>query len=238
MAQVDVKWIHASGHAGSVTNAVIDLALSEVPLIVDWSEMYWNTDNLAKFDDYDHFVGQAHRYDSRKRPVGHDVVISTHKDATVLHDREFYVDSEISRFIKYMPERYGKARVIEYKGQRILIIAWHPQPNPFRRILVVLPHYRRSVRRVERVQHQMVARWAPDLVLNGGDLQVGPGLLRPYPNRMAKRLGMHFRRHKIDWQMWAGKRWTLSDFTTIDPSKANKGMDHLWTLLLLTKTTR
>lgn len=236
MAKGWVKWLHAPGHAGSVTQAVVERAVATNALIIDWSEMYWNTGNLKTgAPHYNHFIGKNLSPDSRKRIPNHDVVISTRSDALVIHDEEFFVDREIKGFAKYMPERHGKARVILYDGLTILIIAWHPQPNPLRRMALVFPHFKRSVRRVEKIQEVLIKEFNPDIVLNGGDLQMGPGRTWIAPNQMAKRLGMQVSRVKIDWQLWKGEGWKKEKTFTIDPSHVNKGMDHEWSVLVLTK---
>lgn len=239
MTDVSTKWLHAPGHAGSMTKPVIELAISTKALLIDWSEMYWNVDELEKYGKgYTHFTGEngkAGRKDKRNRTVNHDVIISIRSDVKIIHMEEFWVDAAIRSNLKYMPERHGKAVVVEYEGETIVLVAWHPQPNPYRRIKLVLPHYRRSVRRVQRVQTRLEKDYGPSLVLNGGDLQLGIGKRWAYPNQMAKRLGMKWRRHKIDWQMWKGD-WKFVSFNKIVPSKANRGMDHLWTTLTLSKT--
>lgn len=235
---VAVKWLHAPGHAGSVNKDVIEFAIKLDSLIIDWSEMYWNVDELRKFGEgYNHFIGKPKKKDDRGRVVNHDVVISTRKDAKVIHDEEFFVSSQVSSNLKYMPTRYGKARVIKFKGQTILIIAWHPQPNPTHpaRIKEVLPRYRRGVTRVQEVQDRLEKKFKPDLVLNGGDLQLGPGQEWIYPNQYAKRNKMSFRRNQIDWQMWRGKGFKFGTFRKRDASKINPGIDHLWTVLVVKK---
>jgi hypothetical protein len=236
MAHMNIKWLHASGHAGSVTADVIDRAVRTNALVIDWSEMYWNIDDLKKFGNgYEHFTGQPDRKDARGRIVNHDVVLSVREDVKVLHKEEFWVDAQITPFLKYMPERHGKAMVLKFMSQVILVVAWHPQPNPLRRVGIVLPHYKRSVRRVQRVQRRLQKAFGPDLVLNGGDLQLGPGKSWVCPNNVADRLNMRTRHHKIDWQMFKGKGWEVKDFSTIDPSAFNKGMDHKWLSLWLQK---
>lgn len=232
----DITWLHASGHAGSVNKAVIELALEHEPTVVDWTEMYWNTDELTKYGKgYWHIIGDPIRRDSRNRPVGHDVVISVNRDANLVHTESFFVSRQITSNIKYMPERHGKAVVFDYEGLRVLIVAWHPHANPFRRVGLVLPVFRKSMRRAENVQRRLTVIHKPDLILHGGDLQLGPGNKWVHPNQMARRLGMKFERHGIDWQMWRGKGFKLKHALTASPKKANPRMDHPWSVLTLTK---
>lgn len=233
-----ISWLHAPGHAGSIRTGVITFALGHDPLIVDWSEMYWNIDELRNFKAYNHFIGQPKRRDSRNRVVNHDVVISTRNDARVVHDEEFFVSREIKENIKYNPERWGKARVIEFEGQIILIVAWHPQPKPIKKARLVYKSYRRGVARVQRIQRQLEQEYKPDLVLNGGDLQLGVGFTPIHPNKYANRNGMRWRRHRIDWQMFKGQLWKVFSFRKLDPSKINPKMDHVWSLLTLRKDGR
>lgn len=232
----DITWLHASGHAGSVNKAVIELALHEKPTVVDWTEMYWNTGDLRlNGKGYWHVIGDPVRRDSRDRPVGHDVVISVTKDANLVHAESFYVSRQITSNIKYMPERHGKAVVFDYAGTRVLIVAWHPHANPFRRVGLVLPVYRKSMKRAEAVQRRLTVKFKPDLILHGGDLQLGMGSKWVYPNQMAKRLGLKFERHGIDWQMWRGAQFHVKHSLTASPKKANPRMDHPWAVLTLTK---
>lgn len=227
-----MRWLHAPGHAGSIGPEVIKFAFNLRPLVVDWSEMYWNTDDLKLAETgYQHYIGPVVRFDSRKRPVGHDVVVSVHKDAKIIHTESFFVSGEVRQLIKYFPERHGKAVVFEWEGVRVLGIFWHPHPNPFRRINLVLPKYERGVHRVQAVQSRLEERFKPDVVLNGGDLQLGEGSQFVHPNMYASRNKMHYRRHRIDWQMWKGAKFVFDSFVRIDPAKINKGMDHMWTML-------
>lgn len=235
-SSVKVKWLHAQGHAGSINKDVITFAIKTKALVIDWSEMYWNVDELRKFGDgYDHFIGKAKKRDERGRVPNHDVIISTRKDAKILHEEEFFVSRKVANNIKYMPTRYGKARVIEHDGVITLIVAWHPQPNPMRRREEVLPIYKRGVERVEEVQNRLATKFNPDLILNGGDLQLGVGLEWVYPNQFAKRNAMSYRRHKIDWQLWRGNKFKFLSFRKKFPSTVNKAMDHVWTVLVLSK---
>lgn len=236
MTETNVKWLHAPGHAGSVQKAVIEYAIGLDPLVIDWSEMYWNVDELEKYGKgYNHFIGDPKRKDKRGRVVNHDVVISTSKTAKVLHDEEFFISKEIAPNLKYMPERWGKARVIQSDGLVVLIVIAHPQPNPFRRIALVLPSYRRGVRRTQRTQRELELQFKPDLVFYGGDLQLGFGARWVYPNKYAERNDMRYRRHKIDWQLWKGRGFKFVSFVTKNPKPFHKKMDHLWTLLTLQK---
>lgn len=229
------RWLHAPGHSGSVRKGVIQFAIKKKPLLIDWSEMYRNIADLEKHGvGYQHFVGKKRRTDARNRVVNHDVVISVRDDAEIIHQEEFFVSKEIPSNLKYMPERWGKAVVVRHAGEVILLLAWHPQPNPLRRRDLVLPSYRRGVRRVEAVQSRLEAAFSPDLVLNGGDLQLGPGSEEVHPNQMAKRTKMRYRRVHIDWQLWKGAYRVVS-FKKHYPSTVNKGMDHVWTMLNLRK---
>jgi hypothetical protein len=90
---------------------------------------------------------------------------------------------------------------------------------------------------VQEIQKKLEKEFSPNIVLNGGDLQLSVGRRWVCPNKMAERLGMSWRNHKIDWQMWKGFGVKLLDFTTVDPSKINKGMDHIWTVMRLRKAT-
>jgi hypothetical protein len=229
-----IEWLHAPGHAGSVQQGPIEMAVATQAHLIDWSEMYWNCDELREHGDgYKHFFGDPGRTDSRGRSVNHDVVISVRKDAKVIHNESFFVCAEVKSNIKYMPERHGKAVVVDFEGVRVLLIAWHPHPNPFRRPKEVLPKYRRSVRRVQKVQDRLVARYKPNLVLNGGDLQLRTGPTPIHPNRYAKRNRMDSKSHKIDWQMWLGAAFKFESFKKLYPQKVHPKMDHVWTLLTL-----
>lgn len=236
--KVYLKWLHAPGHSGSVGPNVVELATSLLPDVIDWSEMYHNIDDLVSTaKDYNHFLGQPKRTDARGRVVNHDVVISINKKHTVTHQEEFFVGREIPLFFKYMPERWGKAVVFWVEDQTVLLIAWHPQPGAFRHALAVLPQYRRSVQRVQDIQTKLIKEFKPDIVLNGGDLQLGPGNRWISPNKLANRLGMAWQCHVIDWQMYKGFGVKMREFITVNPSNVNKGMDHMWTLMTLRKAT-
>lgn len=234
MAEQELKWLHAPGHAGSINKEVIQHAKSFDPLVIDWSEMYWNVDELRKYGTgYRHFIGAPKKVDGRGRVVNHDVIISTRNDAKVLHDEEFFVAKEFTPNMKYMPTRYGKARVIKWKDQIALIVIWHPQPKPTKWLGLVLSDYRRSVKRVTKVQQRLEAEFQPTIVFNGGDLQLGRGEKWYYPNQLASRLNLRHKNRTIDWQMWSGAN--LEAFEPFDPAEVNPTMDHMWTLLTLSK---
>ena len=231
-----ITWLHAPGHAGSINKRVIDFALAMEPTVIDWSEMYWNTDDLKLEGGlYHHLIGPELLRDSRNRPVNHDVVISVHPDATIVHHESFWISRAIPERIKYMPQRHGKAIVFDYDGSRVLLVAWHPHPKPTRRPFLVLPVYRRGVRRVQRVQNRLERTYQPDLVLNGGDLQLGAGPTWVFPNRFAERNGMFYQRVHIDWQMWRGDGWRKIKHTVRRPRRVNPKMDHKWMFLTLGK---
>lgn len=239
MSSVTVKWLHAPAHVNGVNKAVIDYAREIDPVVIDWSEMYWDVDQLEKHGHgYRHVIGKPGRTDSRRRTVNHDVVISVRKDAQIIHEESFYISRELTSNVKYMPERHGKAVVFVYQGIRVLILAWHPQPKPLKRASLVLSSYANGVRRVQRKQRSLERRFQPDLVLNGGDLQQAPGTHKVSPNRFAQRNKMQFRRRHIDWQMWKGAGFELVRFRAVDPSKVNPKMDHVWTILTLKKEQR
>lgn len=239
MKKERLKWLHAPGHAGSQNKAVINFATSTGAVLIDWSEMYWNVDELrATATNYQHFVGKPVKVDVRGRVVNHDVILSVHEDAKIVHKEEFFLAPAVPVNIKYMPERHGKAMVFDYDDIRVLALAWHPQPRPLRWLKLVLPGYRRSVRRVQQKQRELTAKYDPDLILNGGDLQLGVGKAWFYPNQMAERLGMNWRRHRIDWQMWKGQGWKMVKRRNLDPSKVNPKMDHTWSLLTLGRDTQ
>lgn len=226
--EAKIKWLHAPGHSGSVDAKVVDRAFRSHALVIDWTEMYHNVSSLKHLcPDYNHFVGSPRRKDSRNRVVNHDVVISTHSSAKIVYDEEFFVDDQLGFNLKYHPTRYGKARVVEYQGVRILIVAWHPQPGALHNLKIVLPHYRRSVARVSDVIHRLTLVHKPDLVLAGGDLQLGRGNKAFFPNKLAERLGLASANNKIDWQMWS-ESWDVAESHLIDPSKINPNMDHMW----------
>lgn len=234
---MDLKWLHAPGHSRSIGPNVIKLATELDPTVIDWSEMYFNVHDLVETaKGYHHFVGQARRKDARGRVVNHDVIISVDKKHTVTHQEEFFVGKEIPRILKYMPERWGKAMVFWVGDQTVLIVAWHPQPGPLRLLNLVLPQYRRSVQRVQDIQTKLEKEFEPDVVLNGGDLQLGVGSRWVHPNKLANRLKMQWRNHTIDWQMYKGVGLKLLGFKTINPDTVNKGMDHIWTLMTLRKS--
>lgn len=235
---MDIKWLHAPGHSRSIGPNVVKFAVSHDPLVIDWSEMNFNVDDLVKTAvNYKHFIGPPKRKDARGRVVNHDVIISVHKSATVTHQEEFFVGREIPKILKYMPERWGKAIVFWVEDQTVLLVAWHPQPGALRWMNLVLPQYRRSVRRVEEIQQKLEKEFSPDIVLNGGDLQLGPGNRWVHPNKLAGRQKMLWQRHKIDWQMYKGRGLKLISFIVLDPSKINKGMDHMWSLMTLRKAS-
>lgn len=234
MSEVGVKWLHAPGHAGSVGPEVVKFAVHEDPLVIDWSEMYWNVDDLrANGRGYQNFIGDPRRTDVRGRVVNHDVVLSVRSDAHIVDDGEFFIAHEIEQVIKYMPERWGKWVCFDIWGKRVLFIAWHPQPGALRRLQLVGANYKHSVSRVVSKQNELVRRFKPDLILNGGDLQLSRGLNSMCPNRVFGSRGMMTRNHKIDWQMWRGAGWRIVDFETLDASHVNSGIDHLWTQLKL-----
>lgn len=237
---MDIKWLHAPGHVRSIGPKVIDLAKTFDPLIIDWSEIYFNIADLRKnAPGYHHFIGEAKRTDARGRVVNHDVAISVKKQEglRITHQEDFFVGKEIPRILKYMPERWGKALVFTVAEQTILILVWHPQPVPFKFVNLVLPQYRRSVRRVQEKQLELEKKFEPDIVLNGGDLQLGVGNRWVHPNRLANRLKMQWQNHRIDWQMYKGFGVKMLGFRTFDPSTVNKGMDHIWTFMTLRKAT-
>jgi hypothetical protein len=229
-----VKWLHAPGHARSMGPAVIERGVASHSLVIDWSEMYFNIDDLrAHGDGYNHFVGKPKTKDKRGRVVNHDVVISTRDDAKVIYDEEFFVDKASNINFKIHPERWGKARVIEWRGLRILVMAWHPQPKARAR-LQILDGYKQSVRRVEAVYHKLVNSFEPDLVLLGGDLQLPKGNKWYYPNRLALRLKLRYANHHIDWQMWS-KDWITDREHELNMRKINAGIDHPWMVRYLTR---
>lgn len=233
---MDLNWLHAPGHSRSIGPNVVESAIALNPDIIDWSEMNFNTDDLVRNGTgYHHFIGPPKRMDARGRIVNHDVVLSYRLKHEVLHEEEFFVGREIPKILKYMPERWGKAAVLKIEEEIVLIVAWHPQPGALRWMNLVLPQYRRSVKRVEKIQRRLQKEFKPTIVLNGGDLQLGVGRRWVCPNKVAERLGMQWKNHKIDWQMYKGFGLKLLGFKTIDPSLVNKGMDHLWTLLTLRK---
>lgn len=235
---MDLKWLHAPGHSHSIGPNVIEFAVNLKPTVIDWSEMYFNIDDLRdNAKNYHHFAGPNKRTDRRGRVVNHDVILSVTKDANIKHREEFFVAPEISKILKYMPERWGKAMVFELEDQIGLFIGWHPQPGALRWLNLVLPNYRKSVQRVEEVQSRLEREYKPDIVLNGGDLQLGSGRRWVCPNKLADRQKMSYRYHKIDWQMFKGFGLKVLRFVTLDPSKINKGMDHLWTFMTLRKAT-
>lgn len=235
---MDLKWLHAPGHSRSIGPKVVELAVNLEPTVIDWSEMYFNISDLKNnAPGYNHFVGPPKRTDIRGRVVNHDVVLSIHKDATVTHQEEFFIGAALPFNLKYMPERWGKAVVFWVEDQTVLLVAWHPQPGALRYMAAVLPSYRRSVQIVEAKQRELEKTFAPDIVLNGGDLQLSVGHRWVCPNKLADRLKMQWRNHKIDWQMWKGFGVKLIGFRTVDPSKVNTGMDHLWTFMTLRKAT-
>lgn len=231
---MNIKWLHAPGHAHSIGPKVIEFARNLNPTVIDFSETYWNLSDVRDvLHDWHIFAGSPKRRDARGRIVNFDVVVALQPGVEILHTEEFFVSGEVKQNLKYMPERWGKAIVFEVDGFRVLGIFWHPQPNPFRWLRLVLPKYKRGVERVENKQRELEAGYQPDLVLNGGDLQLGPGSKWAYPNQMAARLNMWVKREKIDWQMWKGNVFKLVTHQIIDPSKINKGMDHLWMMLNL-----
>jgi hypothetical protein len=233
---VYIKWLHAPGHSRSIGPRVIKMATDMEPMVIDWSEMSFNIGDLVQTaKGYHHFIGPPKRTDRRGRVVNHDVVISVEKLFDVIHQEEFFIGKEIPAFIKYMPERWGKALVISAGNETILVVAWHPQPGPLRHVAAVLPQYRRSVLRVQEKQQELEKQFSPTIVLNGGDLQLGPGKRWAHPNNLAKRLHMTWRNHGIDWQMFKGFGVELQHFTPVDPSVINLGMDHIWTLMTLRK---
>lgn len=239
MTETLITWLHAPAHVHGINRDVIDLALAHEPTVIDWSEAYWNTDDIEKHAiGYQNFIGKTQRIDSRKRPVGRDVVVSVTDLADIKHEESFFVSKALLSNIKYMPERWGKAVVFDYEGYRVLIVAWHPQPKPLKRKALVYVSYRRGMRRVEKIQRRLEETWEPDLVLNGGDLQQRPSRDWISPDRFAKRLGMRFRRHGIDWQLWKGQGWRALNHFNIDPKTANKKMDHPWSVLELLKETK
>lgn len=228
----DIKWLHAPGHSRSVGPKVIERAVKTGAQVIDWSEMYFNIDDLLKHaPEYDHFVGEPQQTDSRGRVVNHDVVISIRAGRKILHKEEFFVDKARIN-AKIHPERRGKALVFEDLGVRVLVIAWHPQPAVLKRPMVLLPGYKESVRRVEAVHDRLVSKYNPDLVVAGGDLQLGKGTKWFYPNRMAHRMKLDWHNIKIDWQMWSPAFREIR-FHTIDPSTIQKGMDHPWMVRVL-----
>lgn len=234
--KVDLKWLHAPGHSRSIGSNVIKLATNLEPDLIDWSEMNFNIGDLVETaKEYEHFIGPPKRKDARGRVVNHDVIISVKKDHEIKHKEEFFVGREIPKILKYMPERWGKAIVVRVEDQTVLLVAWHPQPGPLRFINLVLPQYRRSVERVQEIQRKLEKEFNPDIVLNGGDLQLGVGTRWVHPNKLAERLDMQWRNHKIDWQMFKGLGVKLRGFRVIDPSVINKGMDHIWTFITLRK---
>lgn len=235
---MDLKWLHAPGHSRSIGPNVVKYATGLDADVIDWSEMNFNVPDLVRnAPTYHHFIGPPKRMDARGRIVNHDVVISLKLKHEILHREEFFVGREIPKILKYMPERWGKALVFKTDDQTVLIVAWHPQPGALRWMNLVLPQYRRSVQRVYDIQKRLEKEFKPDVVLNGGDLQLTVGHRWVCPNKLAERLGMQWKNHRIDWQMYKGFGVKLLNFVVLDPSRINKGMDHVWTLMTLRKAS-
>lgn len=231
----EVKWLHAPGHARSIGPKVAHRAGQTRAHVIDATEMYFDLPTWrATLTGYQHFTASGCKVDARHRNVGHDVVVSVRRDCKVIDHGQFFVAAQ-GVPLKYRPERHGVWVLFELPdGTRVLIVAWHPQPG---RLLHMLGLYRRQTQRVVAQLQRLTAKYSPDLVLAGGDLQVGSGGRAMSPNVMARSLGMESAAHKIDWQMWS-KGWKSVGHHLIDPSHINRGMDHRWMVRTLRKAAK
>jgi hypothetical protein len=180
-----------------------------------WSEGYrawpWLNDHRAH---YESFTAQGCKVDARGRNVGHDVITSVRKDWHVKAHGQFWIDREI-RPIKYRPQRHGVWVLAEDEtGLSVLLVPWHPQPGPLRRVEA----------KIRDLEHEH----RPDVVLSGGDLQVGMLGRWIGPNRMYKRLGMHATHRGVIWTAVKGARSVVR--RAIAAARRFRGMDHPWDL--------
>lgn len=229
---MSIKWLHAPGHSRSIGPAVVQRAYATKAHVIDWTEMMFNIGYLRSHTGhYHHFTAEGTRTDARNREVGHDVVISVRNDCEVLHHGQFFVANQ-GVPLKYRPERHGVWVLFQAPDKtKVLIVCWHPQPGRLPRMLGL---YRRETARVRAHLNHLVKKYSPDLVLAGGDLQVGPGPRAIAPNHFAESLGLDSDYHKIDWQFWS-QGWRTAKHWLIDPSKINHGMDHVWMVRRLRK---
>lgn len=229
-AAAGIRFANCPLHGPSFTPKIGEAAFNLGADFIAWSEGYkaWRWLNTHR-DAYTHYTATGCRTDSRHRNVGHDVIISVLKGWKILHHGQFWVDHELQvppDGNKYHPERHGVWVLAEADGVRVLAVFWHPQPGPLRHLKVVMPHYRRSVRRVETRIEDLEREYKPDVVLAGGDLQVrGIGAWFG-PKALFRRLGMTATRVGIVWTAWKGA--TAATRKRVNAPRLYAGLDHKW----------
>jgi len=203
--------------------------------IVAWSEGYhaytWLSTHTG---DYAHYTAVGCRVDNHKRNVGHDVIISVKHDWTVKAHGQVKVAEQLQvppHGDLYHPERWAVWVLAEKNDLVVLALFWHPQPGPTTHPKIVLPSYKQSNQIVETQIKALIAEHKPDVVLAGGDLQVG-SLAQPWgPNHLFAGLGMTAVHDGIVWTAVKGAKITKR--TTIAAAKVGKGMDHPHDVLTL-----
>lgn len=231
------RLLHAALHQPSFTDAIGERAYAVKADFIDWTECKhawpWMQ---AHPGNYQHFTATGgkvdghdpDRIDARKRPVGHDVVLSVRKDFKVIDHGYFFLAKEMDFNLKYHPERWGVWVVFEADGKTVLAIFGHPQPGATRNPKVAA-EYLIGVRRLTRKLKALKKQYTPDLVISGGDLQLRSKVAKWIgPRLMFARLGMHYRNEGIDWLAWS-KSWKRAGGHVLDLRKHFKGkLDHPW----------
>jgi hypothetical protein len=233
-----VKILHAPLHGPSFVPAVGRRAYTTGAHSIGWSEAYkalpWLRKNPGR---YRHFTADGTRKDARGRRVGWDVVISIRRDCAVQANGSFLLSPELnvgSTGIKYHPERHAVWVVFTTPaGIRVLDLRWHPQPGALRRPKV-LGEYRKSVALVERRLNALVSQYKPDLVVVGGDLQLGASGRWIGPSRLYRRLGMEGQRRGVDWLGWTATFRAVKGWQ-IPIRRVARGMDHPWLVRVLAR---
>ncbi|MBO0743616.1 MAG: hypothetical protein J2P43_01260 [Candidatus Dormibacteraeota bacterium] len=227
-----VKLLHAPLHGPSWVPALGRRAFRTRAHSIGWTEGHrgawrWLDRHRGR---YQHFTATGTRTDARGRIVGHGVVVSVRNDCRVIAHGFFRIAREQNlpgTGIKYHHERWA-VWVVYTTPQRVKVldVRWHPPPGPLRRPRV-LPEYRNAVRAIEANTRELRARHRPDLVVSGGDLQLGRGQRPISPNRVFARLGMDGQNRGINWLAWSNN-WRAVKGWRINLRNIVKTKDHAW----------
>lgn len=235
-----VKIAHCPLHGPSWRPALGRRAFRTRAHSIGWTEGYRAWPWLSKHTGrYRHYTAAGTRQDSRGRRVGWDVIISVRKDCPVVAHGSFKLAPELNvrpNGNKYHPERHAVWVCYTTPDNiRVLDIRWHPQPGPLRHPAKVLPCYRRSVTTVTGVTRDLRGRYKPNLIVGGGDLQVGTLGRWIGPNRLYNRLGMTAQHRGVDWLAWT-RTWRATGAWRINARAIAKGIDHPWLVRVLQPT--
>lgn len=237
MTALRVKLVHAPLHGPSWRPALGKRAFRSGAHSIGWSEAYRAMPWLVKHTGrYRHYTASGTRKDTRGRIVGHDVVISVRNDCPVVAHGSFFLSPELrlaKTGAKYHPERHGVWVVYTTpQGIRVLDVRWHPHPGPLRHPRVVLPVYRQSVRTVTNQTRGLTGRYKPNVVVGGGDLQLGRVARWIGPARMYRRLGMAAQNRGVDWLAWSSS-WHAVGAWRISTLRLAPNVDHPWLVRVL-----